>query len=453
MKLSNVGGFALTRLRVLVGILLVLLVGIGELAIPAPAFASVSITPPAIQGFTSLPSSWWELNLPNEFRVYPGSTPPVVSVQPVSTTSYYPTAVPAYTEVPHTTTTWVTSGYNQPHTTWVTSGYNQPHTSWVTSGYNQPYTYWVTSGYNRPYTAWVSGYNTTYTYWVNGYSYKGAQQCSTYSGRYNRFYQRCWIPVVHVQGHWATGLRWVSGHWGTAYTYVNTSHLATGYRWVNTSHPVTTYTYVNTSHYVTTYTYVNTSHYVYTTTYVNTLTGWRTVMVPVVTTTTQTGVSVGGVTLNGVTPAIQDVTQGAYDGLEVSGPFCSGAQHALVSPSSPSFPDYSGTEWKYTGYFGSLGICTFNPSYVPGNTVQSWWASGNEARLILTPQWTITVSYTQVMTRNGVVISSTPQTQTQTVWGSPYYGQPWKIRAITAVSCSQVNGYLLCPGKTAVPVP
>jgi hypothetical protein len=180
---------------------------------------------------------------------------------------------------------------------------------------------------------------------------------------------------------------------------------------------------------------------------------WASKVITTTTTTSETGIGIANEHLIGVQPAIQDVTTGTFWHQEWYGEFCYGGTTPLISPESPLFPNYSGQLWKYTAFFGSKHICTFNPTYVQNNNVQTWWMAKNQARMVLTPQYSITLHWTQTTTVNGQVTSSAPQTKTENVNGPTWYGPTWPIDAVTAVTCSIQNGISYCPGQPPVRIP
>jgi hypothetical protein len=192
--------------------------------------------------------------------------------------------------------------------------------------------------------------------------------------------------------------------------------------------------------------WITSGHYQTTTSYTPLVT-YKTIMVPTVTTVSAQGLHISSAQLEGVLPGIQDVTPGSpYDGQEywagdaaTDGGFCDGGTTPLISPSNPDFPDYSGDLSAYTAYFESKNICTFNPTLIQGNNVQTWQLNGDHAALLLRAKYQVTVSYTLTTTVNGKVTSQVPQTQTQYVWSPVYRGPTWPIYAVTGVSCTVNN--------------
>jgi hypothetical protein len=154
--------------------------------------------------------------------------------------------------------------------------------------------------------------------------------------------------------------------------------------------------------------------------------------------------------LVGVQPIIQDTTSGTYYHQQWYGNFCSGGTIPLISPSSSTFPDYSGALWEYTNFFEGQKICTFNPTSIPGNNVQSWQIAGNTARMELIPKYSITANYNKITTVNGKVTSSVPKTYTETVNGTAFYGPQWPLYSISSSTCSVQSGLTYCPGQPAI---
>ena len=420
------------------------------LAASPAAFAStptLNIPAPGIQSFSAIPDSWFLLNQPDEFTVTLGTTAAPPTSQSSTTTTY------------ETKTGWryVISGFNQSYQYqatgryWVNSGYWATGSRWVNSGYNQSYGYWQDTSHWKTNRYWVtSGYEHYWTYWWYRESQYNAQDpagegcawAGTSNGHWTWHCHRTYHQWINTS-HWSYYSYWVnSGYWATTTRWINTSHWQSYSYWQNTSH-WQSYQYTATGT-----RWINTSHwqsYQYT--------------VPVVTTVADTGISIAKETLVGVQPIIQDTTPGTYYGQEWYGTFCYGGQTPLIPPAfpngqtNPAFPNFSGQLWKYTYFFEQQHICTFNPTYVANNNVQSWWVAGNMARMVLIPEYSITATYTQTTTVNGTVTSIVPKTVTETVNGPTFYGPPWKLYAISSISCAVQNGLSYCPGQPPVRVP
>ncbi|MHB8191274.1 MAG: hypothetical protein ACYDHP_12820 [Ferrimicrobium sp.] len=403
------------------------------LLITSPAaFAStpaIKITVPGIQGFSSIPGSWFLLNEPDEFVVTPSSTVPAPTTQSSTSTTQPPTPAPTWVNTSHTATGqyWVSSGH------WATGWY------WANAGYWQSYQYWDDTSHWRTSWRWVSsGYWDyrwrAYRHWLS-ISYAGCHR-----GGAPASWDAWWCPV---RSGWVN-----TSHWQSYQYWVSSGYWATGQYWVNTSHWQSYQYWDNTSHWQS-YQYWVSSGY------------WQShpAPAPIVTTTADTGINIAKETLVGVQPIIQDTSYGPYYGQEWYGTFCYGGQTPLIGPTlpggatNPAFPNFSGSLYKYTYFFEQQHICTFNPTYVASNNVQSWWLAGNTARMVLIPQYSVTATWTQTTTVNGQVTSSVPETQTQTLNGPTFYGPPWPLYAISSISCSIQNGYTYCPGHPPVRLP
>jgi hypothetical protein len=452
------------------------------LVISPSAFASpsITVTAPGIQSFSSWPGSWFVLNQPDEFTVTPYPVATTATSTPQSTNTGYWTQKQVDTRIAHTTQSWVNTSHYVSYQYWVTSGHEATGQRWVTSGHWQSTQYWVNTSHYVSYQYWVntshyvsyqywvnSSHYVSYQYWVNsGYfvysrhriitswhvsTYKQSWRC-TYHFWARRSYWMCpnwgWGPTYR---YWVT-----SGHYATGRHWVTSGHYATGRRWVNTSHNVSYQYYDNTSHYATGRRWVTSGYYQTTTTY-TTLVTYEAVWVPTVTTVSDQGLKVTSSKLLGVLPGIRDVTSGSpFDGQtywandsSTDGGFCNGAEKPLISPSSPAFPDHSTHLFKYTQYFESLGICTFNPDFIQGSNIQAWQINQDVAAMLLRPSWAVTLTYTQVTSVNGSVTSSVPKTKTEDVNGPVMQGPWWTIYWYQGVSCTMVNGHLQCPLGTA----
>ena len=476
-------------LRTILAGLGVSVMAVGSFIAASPsAFASPSITvnAPGIQYFSSWPGSWFLLNQPDEFVVTPATTPTTAISQSQSSTIYSLVRKSVTRTVAQTTQTWVNTSHNVSYQYWVMSGHEATGhrwistSHWVTSGYYQSYQYWVNTSHWASYRYWVNtSHWVPWQYWHPGHviyaqegkrvGFNGVVQ-EAYSPSWGcrweytsvqwkaRFYS-CWYDAGWSPGYYTDGRKWISsGYWATSQRWVTSGYDATGQRWINTSHEVTSgywqpYSYyVNTSHWATGQRWVTSGYWQPHTTY-SQVTTLVPVWVPTVTTVSAQGLTVTNSTLIGVQPAIQDTTLGTYWHQEWYGNFCYGGETPLVNPSSPQFPNYSGSLWNYTFFFESQHICTFNPSYVPNNDTQSWQIAQNMARMLLIPKWSVTVHYTQTTSVNGVVTSSVPQTVTETVNGPTFNGPPWTIAAYTGVSCPETNGIAYCPGRAPIAVP
>ncbi|MHB1731865.1 MAG: beta strand repeat-containing protein [Ferrimicrobium acidiphilum] len=204
--------------------------------------------------------------------------------------------------------------------------------------------------------------------------------------------------------------QWVLGHWDT-YQYT-----AVGHYWVSTG---------SGNGYWQKYYYTATNTSWVPTQYISAGSG------------TSAGTPISG-HLAGVQPAIQDVSANSpYYGQTYDGPFCSGGTTPLISPSSASFPDYSGQPWKYTSFFAGQNICSFDPTSIPNNNIQAWKLNNDKARIILTPVYQFTV--------NG---------QIRYYDGTPYNGPVWALDNISSVTCAVQNSSTYCPGvQNPVTVP
>ncbi|MHB8191408.1 MAG: hypothetical protein ACYDHP_13515, partial [Ferrimicrobium sp.] len=358
---------------------------------PAAFASTIKLTAPGLQGFSAIPGSWFLLNEPDEFIVTPS------------------TAVPAPTSQSSTTTTQQTKiGWK-----YISSGFSQSYQYWQSTSHWQSYQYWVASGYTATATRWVRGYSFVgaHTWWSHNVWHAYAKPWTTaychenQSGLWNDhlrkrvnavgtagcWYNGTWEPngtwltgflyysYVHHTGYWATVNEYipivthVPGHWQSYQYWQSTSHWQSYQYWVASGYTATATRWVNTSHWLS-YTY----------------------QVPIVTTTADTGISIAKETLVGVQPIIQDTTPGTYYGQEWYGTFCYGGQTPLIGPTlpggatNPAFPNFSGRLYKYTYFFEQQHICTFNPTYVASNNVQSWWLAGNTARMVLIPQYSVT---------------------------------------------------------------
>ena len=389
---------------------------------------------PGIQGASMFPNNAMWVNTPTEYNIVPqaGGSGHIPS-QVVSTKTSNGTVItPVYGDVAHQGQQWVSSGYWATGQYWVSSGYWATGQYWVSSGYWATGQQWVNSGYWATGQQWVSsGYWATGGYWVSGYWAQGSYykwlpghwDC-TFS--FGICWYRSWEPGSYGLFYYSY---WVSGYWQSYQYWVDTSHWQSYQYWVNTSHWQSYQYWVNTSHWQT-YTY-----------YVWQIVGYNTSVISVVTKVIDSNIHLSNETLLGVQPEIKNTTTGQV----VDGSFCSTPTTPLIPPTSPSFPDYSGSPWKYSNFFSGQNICNVNPGILPTTTFDQWAVAQQSVQLVLIPSWSATVSYNKVTTVNGSVTSSVPVTKTETITGTPYTSSAMPTKYLVGISCAVQNGKPYCP--------
>jgi hypothetical protein len=425
---------------------------------------------PGIQGASMFPNNAMWVNTPTEYNIVPqaGGSGHIPS-QVVSTKTSNGTVItPVYGDVAHQGQQWVSSGYWATGQYWVSSGYWATGQYWVSSGYWATGQYWVNSGYWQLHTWWAeTGYWATGQTWVatghwawgettiyGGYYSCGNNYVGGYGGQWGSggsYINVCqWIPTVSYQwnrywvsgGYWEPWSYWVStAHWASDYHWISTAHWQSYSYWVNTSHWQSYQYWVNTSHWQSYQYWINTSHWQTYTYYVWQIVGYNTSVVSVVTTVTDRNIHLSNETLLGVQPEIENTTTGQI----VDGSFCSTPTTPLIPPTSPSFPDYSGSPWEYANFFSGQDICNVNPGILPTTTFDQWAVAQQSVQLVLVPSWSATVSYNKVTTVNGSVTSSVPVTKTETITGSPYTSSAMPTRYLVGISCAVQNGQPYCP--------
>ena len=397
---------------------MVLMVLAGTLSFPAVASASainLNGQAPGIQSVSSFPNYAAWVNTPTELSVVPqGAKTGPLPGQVVNTTTTYKTVTqPVYGQVAHQGQTWVNSGY------WATGWY------WANTGYWATGWYWANTGY------WATGWYWANTgYWATGWNYVRSGYWHTY-----------WFRNCYAAGPYRVPV--CNWYWGR--TWVNTSHWQSYNYWVNTSHWQSYNYWVNTSHWQSYNYWVNTSHWQPYTYNVNQIVGYRTIQVPVVTTVAQSNINVSNESLLGVWTEVQNTS----NGQRIYGEFCNTPTTPLIPPTSPNFPNYSGSPWDYSNFFGSQGICYINASAEDSGLFDSWAVAQQSVQLIITPGWRATVTFNQVTTVNGVVTSSSPVTQTQTITGPAITGPVIPTRYLVGVACAVQNGRSYCPNGPA----
>ena len=393
---------------------------------------------PGIQGASMFPNNAMWVNTPTEYNVIPqaGGSGHVPGKVVSTTTSYETVTTPIYGNVAYQGQQWVNSGYWATGQTWVSSGYWATGQYWVNSGYFITFWWWAETGYWQVgwYTVysgyWATGWSPGYEqwafgpdamgYWVPGHSYQYWVNTS-----YTVYYSY-WVSTAH----WASDQHWIStSHWQSYQYWVNTSHWQSYQYWVDTSHWQSYQYWVNTSHWQT-YTY-----------YVWQIVGYNTSVISVVTKVTDSNIHLSNETLLGVQPEIKNTATGQV----VDGSFCSTPTTPLIPPTSPSFPDYSGSPWKYANFFWGQNICNVNPGILPTTTFDQWAVAQQSVQLVLVPSWSATVNYNKVTTVNGSVTSSVPVTKTETITGTPYTSSAMPTRYLVGISCAVQNGQPYCP--------
>ena len=408
----------------------ILAVALGFSSPAAATTLNLNGSAPGIQSAAMYPNNAMWVNTPTEYNISPqsGGGGPVPGQVVSSTTSYQTVTTPIYQEVAEQGQQWVSSGYWATGETWVNSGYFQLHTWWAETGY------------------WAWGATTIYGgYWVGGSP--GHWQCYwTPIGNSWGCYSKYWVNGT--PGYWQPTTTtvwsqyWVStAHWASDYWWIDTSHWQSYSYWVSTAHWESDYHWVDTSHWQSYSYWVNTSHWETYTYWVNEIVGYSTSVVPVVTKITDSNINLSNETLLGVQPEIKNTTTGQT----VDGSFCSTPTTPLISPTSPSFPDYSGSPWEYANFFSGQGICNVNPGILPTTTFDQWAVAQQSVQLVLIPSWSATVSYNQVTTVNGSVTSSVPVTTVETITGTPYTSSAMPTKYLVGISCAVQNGQPYCP--------
>ena len=409
---------------------------------------------PGIQGASMFPNNAMWVNTPTEYNVVPqaGGSGHIPGQVVSNTTSYQTVITPVYGNVAYQSQQWVTSGYWATGQTWVSSGYWATGQRWVNSGYWQLHTWWAETGYWATGQTWVAtghwawaettiygGYWTEVcgNNWVGGYGVNWGS-----GGSYiNVCHRGQWIPTVSYS--WSR--YWVGGGYWQPWSYwVSTAHWASDYHWISTAHWQSYSYWVNTSHWQSYQYWVNTSHWQTYTYYVWQVVGYNTSAESVVTKVTDSNIHLGNETLLGVQPEIKNTTTGQI----VDGSFCSTPATPLIPPTSPSFPDYSGSPWEYANFFSGQNICNVNPGIMPTTTFDQWAVAQQSVQLILVPSWSATVSYNKVTTVNGSVTSSVPVTKVEAITGTPYTSSAMPTKYLVGISCAVQNGQPYCPNSS-----
>ena len=404
---------------------------------------------PGIQGASMFPNNAMWVNTPTEYNVVPqaGGSGQIPNQVVSTNTTNETVTTPVYGNVAYQGQEWVNSGYWATGQTWVSSGYWATGQTWVNSGYWQLHTWWAETGY------WQVGWHTVYSgYWAPASYWQPGYWTCVYNPNGNG--GPCFMGRQWVSGYWVYYYQWINtsytqyysywvstAHWASDYHWISTAHWQYYSYWVNTSHWQSYQYWVNTSHWQSYQYWVNTSHWQTYTYYVWQIVGYNTSVVPVVTKVTDSNIHLSNETLLGVQPEIKNTTTGQI----VDGSFCSTPTTPLIPPTSPSFPDYSGSPWKYANFFWGQNICNVNPGILPTTTFDQWAVAQQSVQLVLIPSWSATVSYNKVTTVNGSVASSVPVTKTETITGTPYTSSAMPTKYLVGISCAVQNGQPYCP--------
>ncbi len=416
---------------------------------------------PGIQGASMFPNNAMWVNTPTEYNVVPqaGGSGHIPGQVVSNTTSQQTVITPVYGNVAYQGQQWVSSGYWATGQYWVSSGYWATGQYWVSSGYWATGQTWVNSGYWQLHTWWAEtgywqvGWHTVYSgYWAPASYWHGGYWTCVYNP--DGYGGPCFMGRQWVSGYWVYYYQWINtsytqyysywvstAHWASDYHWISTAHWQTYSYWVNTSHWQSYQYWVNTSHWQSYQYWVNTSHWQTYTYYVWQVVGYNTSAESVVTKVTDSNIHLSNETLLGVQPEIKNTTTGQI----VDGSFCSTPTTPLIPPTSPSFPDYSGSPWEYANFFSGQGICNVNPGILPTTTFDQWAVAQQSVQLVLVPSWSATVSYNKVTTVNGSVTSSVPVTKVETITGTPYTSSAMPTKYLVGISCAVQNGIPYCP--------
>jgi len=438
--------------------------------LPQNAFAA-SVSSASVSSFASYPSGYILLNQPIEYSVTPPppstATETYTATKQVPYTAYNQVPYTAYEQVPYTAyhynvpytayrqvsytayrqvpyTAYRQVSYTAYHNVPYTAYHNVPYTAYHTVAYTAYRQVWVSSGYWQPYKAcWAATWSWVYVGRAPNYTlYRGHYY---FNGTYHNVYrwEETRAPGCSFYHRWINTSHYVSQaytayHYNVPYTawHYNVPYTAWHYNVPYTAYRTVAYTAYNTVAYTAYETVAYTAYKTVAYTAYNTVayTAYKQVPYTAYKTVSYTATATG--TLVGIQPGIQDTTQGQYYNETYSGPMCETSTTPLISPSSSAFPDYSGQVWKYTSFFESNNVCTFDPTFIQGNNVQSWLLANNQARLTFTPEYSFDI--------NGA---------TQIVGGQTLYGPSWSLDSISSSTCSIINQYTYCPGQPPVKTP